>query len=101
MELEITLTTNSSKYYVLENSPLHVFTPVGKEADIVVVAKIRPNGLKPIKLDAGRQMIPDLILEARILSPDGDMVVPGPRIRISSTVKFPPAEMTGPKASGP
>ena len=92
VELEITLTTNSAKYYVMDNAPLRVLTPAGKEGDKEIVASIRPNGWKPIKLDAGREMIPDLILNARILSPEGDTVVRGPRIRISSTVDFPLSE---------
>jgi predicted phosphodiesterase len=82
LELAISLTPQSAKYYVLDNAPLRVTPPAPGESNKVVWATVRSTGRRPVK---GPTLDPPLNLQARVQSGAHWTLAYGQDSRISGT----------------
>jgi hypothetical protein len=82
LDLELTLTPQSAKYYALEDSPLRITTPAAGGTNKVVWATVRSTGRKPIK---GPTLDPPLNFQALVRAGTHRTVAYGPDSRTSQT----------------
>jgi predicted phosphodiesterase len=83
MELEITLAPESAPYYVLEDGPLRAVTPAAGQTNSVLWTKIRASGKKEISSNKSDELVPPLVLMAKVRSGGDDTISYGARCRLS------------------
>jgi acid phosphatase type 7 len=84
-EMEITLAPESVPYYVLVNGPLRVVSPPKGQTNLVLWASVRPTGRKPITENKDHQLIPPLVLMAKVKAGGEATIAYGGRCRLSTT----------------
>jgi predicted phosphodiesterase len=82
VELEITLTKESARYYAMEEQPLRVTTPAPGGTNKVVWLNVRSLGKRKIK---GPELNPPLVFKARVTTDGGETLAYGPLSRTSRT----------------
>jgi predicted phosphodiesterase len=85
IDMEITLTPESARYYTLPEGPLRVTTPAEGGSNSIVWATISVTGKKKVTGAVGKELSPPLIFEARVKADDLETFAYGPHCRVSAT----------------
>jgi acid phosphatase type 7 len=85
MELEITLAPESVPYYELEEGPLRAITPSAVQTNSVLWAKVRASGKQEITSNKSDELVPPLVLMAKVRSGGEKTISYGARCRLSKT----------------
>jgi predicted phosphodiesterase len=72
LELEVGLTAESAKNYIIEPASFRVKTPGAKDETQKMLVKVRPTGAKKITGSKGSALSPALVFEAKIPQLKGD-----------------------------
>jgi predicted phosphodiesterase len=84
-ELEITVAPQSAPYYELEGSPLRTTTPAVGQTNSVLWATVRASGKAEITLSKNDELLPPLVLMARVKYGGEETIAYGARCRLSKT----------------
>jgi len=99
VELEISLTPQSARYYILEDGPLRVATPAPGASNEVVWAKLLATGKQKVRGSVGADLSPSLVFQAKLKAQGVETVAYGPACHLSATASAAAEKLAGKLAS--